>query len=216
MLKNDGGDVAYGLYLWFMSYDSSLSSINGTGVVFEVISSGTIAKTTGFFNFDMKTRGYDTIQITQGYFNKAVDHRKAALLGHEITHLFHGPAIGLSELGEISAYNVQATILKEFDDKASRLSLPRYANLGLGPNLQQIYDTIQAASGSFSSSELTHLRTGLAGLGTGYRILPTSPALIGFDNHPSNYSLVVEPIRVFTNLAYIDAISPNGIDRGVR
>ncbi len=216
MLKNDGGDVAYGVYLWFMAYDQSLIAAGGTGVVFEITDPGVVTQVTGLFNFDMQAKGTDTIQIMQSFFNKAVDHRKAALLGHEITHLFQGGGVGLSELGEISAYNVQATILMEFQTHRARLGLPIDPKLDLGPNLQTIYDTIQGANEAFSANELANLRNGLTGVDAGYSILPVSPALIGFNNHPSDYSLVVEPIRVFTNLAYMDAIMPNGVDKGVR
>lgn len=115
-----GGEVARGIYLWFLEEDIYWIIQNGTGILFEFKD----------LNFDAQVpfcggatglcgliRGGPKINVDLGALGITTGEsgkRKAALLAHEIVHLYQGDGFAPSVLGEAGAYYAQAKVLDEF------------------------------------------------------------------------------------------------------
>ena len=188
-LQNDGGEVSQGVLLWFEEYDQSLIDEGGGGVIFEILDDA---------NFGMKARP-GKIQIRRDLFYKAENNHKAALLAHEITHLYQGIGVTFSKMGEIAAYYVQTEILEELNQP--------YAHADF-LEINKIVDS--GTSGSpFSAQEINDLEDSLININDDYGWNPRYPLLIGFNGNVSDYDLVVEPIRFFQSLSQQNQSSSN-------
>lgn len=195
-LKDDGGDVAHGLYLWFMDYDQEWTKKNGVGVLFQISEGGFGAAlpfcgaATGLCNLIRDP----TIQIRRDELAGLPNFRAAALIGHEITHLFQGDMLAASVLGEAGAYYTQGSLLREFGETPTG----RAAFF-----LQQLSN----AAGTYTTADVADARTELRNHGYPW-YLPSyppnapSPACgYGACSAPDFFSLITEPVRFFTVLS---------------
>jgi RHS repeat-associated protein len=120
MLANDGGDVAHGLFLWFMEYDAQWLEKNGIGITFEFKTLGFGAQvpfcggSTGLCAFSNDGPRIEIKSSYLGDLSGDTGKGKAALLAHEFVHLYDGDIDAASTLGEATAYFTESMIRLEF------------------------------------------------------------------------------------------------------
>jgi len=195
LLESDGGPTAHGLYSWFMEYDSQWIERNGIGVLFRTVDDGNFSAAvpicggaTGLCN----AVNDPTIEIQRRKLAGLPDHKMAALIGHEMVHLYQGDIDAFSVLGEAGAYYTQASLLQEFRET---------------PEWHSAYflQEINTSNGSYSVSDVKRARNQLVEVGSYSRLLPTYPLngpspTCGYGGCPTPnfYGLVVEPVRFFS------------------
>jgi len=115
----NGGDIARGIYLWFLEEDIYWIIRNGTGILFEFKNLDYGAQVPfcgGATGLCGLVRGGPKININLGKLGETTgDPGKwnASLLAHEIVHLDQGDWFAASILGEAGAYYSQARVLND-------------------------------------------------------------------------------------------------------
>jgi hypothetical protein len=143
----------------------------------------------------MQVRG-NTIQINRKFFYQTVDHRKAALLGHEITHLLQEPSVAFSKAGELAGYYVQSAILTEFGKT-------------LGSNSKKI-NTILSDPNFNYEKDREELTQALVKINSSYYFAPVIPMCACRNAFAANYTyelaheMIIAPVQIFTEMYWTD------------
>jgi RHS repeat-associated protein len=218
-LLRNSGELGYGVWLFFTTYDWAMQEVLGNdGVHFYLdFGDGKYAYTPGLGKTAaglVLSGGHlllgPSIHVGKGYWSSVPDGETAALMGHEITHLFQGLIPSLSTQGEMVAYEVEFLLRKEMG-----------VNLdGYGAEFHEYWDDTSDLS-SLSAEDIARAQASLARggspvysaeafLGLGQ---PAGGALDGF------YSLIygkdalsvsLNPIPTFTALGSLMPGGPGG------
>lgn len=206
MLRSGGGDVAYGLYIWFMMLDEQLMAGGGLGVLIRIddLQGAYMTSTTSCVNnYCAETIGIDRSTM----LNQNAGFYHAGILGHEITHAYQrtngfGPRDEPSNYiisAETGAFYVEHMLFDEFYESGSISEAEHQSFAGESFAIYGIVSNIGRVTTSgdiFSSNDFVGLQQALKQMG--YRdSAGNGPPLVHF---PGDRALIVSTANYFQML----------------
>ncbi len=192
------GDVGFGLWLFFMSYDGAVQQlidrrgirIQFAGIPADGITTGLASTALGVLTLNGEA-GSPTILLSQRLGTSEPGAYAVGLFGHEATHLFQGFVPSLSTQGEATAYEVEYRIWQALGYS----DMPGW--------IEELHEVYSGNGGHYTDKDLQEVKNVLAPMSWLYGHEPERPALKGLYDAiygPGALTVAMDPVSVFAQL----------------